>query len=354
MIFLSISYLFPHKRNPYLTFNFPERLQLAYLPTPIQKLERLSARWDGPAIYIKRDDLTGMAVSGNKVRKLEFSAAKALREGCTVLITCGGGQSNHARATAAVAAKLNLGCHLVLSGQPDQAQQGNLFLDRLLGAEITFLPDAGLHDFTDTMQTLADEYASKGEKPMVIPLGASDATGTLGYAWAVQEMMAQFADMQWTPDHIVVACGSGGTLAGLLLGQELFGLTSRIWGVNVTADGDYFRRKVVEILADFGREYGYTARVQADEVHMLDGYVGVGYAISGEAEMSLIAEAARHEAILLDTAYTGKAFYGMAQEIRKGRFKKGESLLFLHTGGLYGMFPHADSFEPQYFQAGRE
>lgn len=335
-----------------MPFIFPEKLQLAQLPTPIQKLERLTARWGGPALYIKRDDLTGMTVSGNKVRKLEFSAAKALREGCTVLITCGGGQSNHARATAAVAAKLGLRCHLVLSGTPDQPQQGNLFLDRLLGARITFLPEASLEDFEDAMADLAAGYARQGEKAMVIPLGASDATGTLGYAWAVKEMTEQFTAMQWTPDHIVVGCGSGGTLAGLLLGRELFGLTSQIWGINVRVDAAYFQQTTVEIFADFAREYGYQANIQASDVQMIDGYVGAGYAISGPAEMAVIAEAAREEALLLDTAYTGKAFYGLSQEVQKGRFNKDESVLFLHTGGLFGMFPHAEEFDLTNFQAG--
>lgn len=335
-----------------MTFTFPEKLQLAQLPTPIQKLERLTARWGGPALYIKRDDLTGMAVSGNKVRKLEFTAAKALREDCTVLITCGGGQSNHARATAAVAARLGLHSHLVLSGEPDQAQQGNLFLNRLLGAEITFLPGASLEDFEDTMKKVAAEYASKGEKALIVPLGASDATGTLGYAWSVREMMTQFEAMDWTPDHIVVGCGSGGTLAGLLLGKELFGLSSQIWGINVRADADYFQQTAVKIYADFAGEYGYHAKIQASDVKMIDGYVGAGYAISGPAEMAVIAEAAREEAILLDTAYTGKAFYGLSQEILKGRFTKDESVLFLHTGGVFGMFPNADEFDQTIFQAG--
>ena len=337
-----------------MVFTFPEKLQLAQLPTPIQKMERLTVRWGGPALFIKRDDLTGMAVSGNKVRKLEFSAAKALREGCTVLISCGGGQSNHARATAAVAAKLGLRCHLVLTGAPDQPQRGNLFLNRLLGAEITFLPEADLEDFEDAMAELAANYAHQGEKALVIPLGASDATGTLGYAWAVKEMVEQFDAMQWTPDHIVVGCGSGGTLAGLLLGKELFGLTSQIWGINVRADAEYFQQMAVKIYADFAREYGYQANIQASDVHMIDGYVGAGYAISGPAEMAVIAEAAREEAILLDTAYTGKAFYGLAQEIRKGRFKKDERILFLHTGGLFGMFPHAEEFDQKSIQAGDE
>ncbi|MDX9864203.1 MAG: D-cysteine desulfhydrase family protein [Anaerolineaceae bacterium] len=337
-----------------MTFTFPEKLQLAQLPTPIQKMERLTARWGGPDLYIKRDDLTGMAVSGNKVRKLEFSAAKALREGCTVLITCGGGQSNHARATAATAAKLGLRCHLVLSGAPDQPQQGNLFLNRLLGAEITFLPEASLEDFNEVMCELAADYARQGEKALIIPLGASDATGSLGYAWAVKEMTGQFDAMQWTPDHIVVGCGSGGTLAGLLLGKELFGLTSQVWGINVRVDAAYFQQAVVDIFADLAREYGYQTRIQASDVHMIDGYVGAGYAISGPAEMAVIAEAAREEAILLDTAYTGKAFYGLSQEVYKGRFSKDASVLFLHTGGLFGMFPQAEEFDPKSFQAGDE
>jgi D-cysteine desulfhydrase len=337
-----------------MVFTFPEKLCMAQLPTPIQEMGRMTARWGGPMLYIKRDDLTGMAVSGNKVRKLEFSAAKALRTGCTVLITCGGGQSNHARATAAVAAKLGMRCHLVLSGAPDQAQRGNLFLDRLLGAEITFLPEASLEDFEEAMVEVATDYARQDKRAMVIPLGASDATGTLGYAWAVNEMIKQFDAMQWTPDHIVVGCGSGGTLAGLLLGKEMFGLNSQIWGINVRADTEYFQQTAVKIYADFAREYGYQARIQASDVHMIDGYVGAGYAISGPAEMAVIAEAAREEAILLDTAYTGKAFYGLSQEVRKGRFKKDESVLFLHTGGLFGMFPHAEEFDQTSFQAGDE
>lgn len=335
-----------------MPFTFPEKLNLAQLPTPIQKMERLTARWGGPSLYIKRDDLTGIAVSGNKVRKLEFSAAKALREGCAVLITCGGGQSNHARATAAVAARLGLRCHLVLTGAPDQAQQGNLFLNRLLGAEITFLPEASLEDFEAAMAARAADYSRQGEKALVIPLGASDATGTLGYTWAVKEMVAQFDAMQWTPDHIVVGCGSGGTLAGLLLGKEMFGLTSQIWGINVRVDADYFQQTAVKIYADFAHEYDYQANIQASDVHIIDGYVGAGYAISGPAEMAVIAEAAREEAILLDTAYTGKAFYGLSQEIRRGRFNKDESVLFLHTGGLFGMFPHAEEFDQKILQAG--
>lgn len=335
-----------------MTFTFPEHLHLAQLPTPIQKLDRLTGRWGGPVLYVKRDDLTGMAVSGNKVRKLEFSAAKALREECSVLITCGGGQSNHARATAAVAARLGLGCHLVLSGEPDQAQQGNLFLDRLLGAQITFLPGASLDDFDNAMQELTETYARQGRKALVIPLGASDATGTLGYAWAVKEMMAQFAVMQWTPDHIVTACGSGGTLAGLLLGKEMFGLSSQVWGINVRADAAYFQQMAELIFAEFAREYGCASSIRSGNVQVIDGYVGAGYAVSGPAEMAVIAEAAREEALLLDTAYTGKAFYGLSQEIAKGRFRKDESILFLHTGGLFGMFPHAEAFDEKLLKAG--
>jgi D-cysteine desulfhydrase len=324
-----------------MNFVFPERIRIARLPTPIQKLSRLSERYGGPEIYIKRDDLTGIAVSGNKVRKLEFTVAQALKEGCDVLITCGGLQSNHARATAAVAARLGLKSHLVLRGETPSVPSGNLFLDLLLGAEITYLPDAERDELDECMHRVASKYEQKGNNPFIIPLGASDATGALGYVAAVQEMIVQFQEMKFTPDAIIVAAGSAGTLTGLLIGKKLFGLSSRIVGINITADEAYFHQEVAKILEEFRECYKADINVENTDFQIIDGYVGAGYAQSRPEELHFIAQIAKTEGIILDPTYTGKAMYGLFQEINRGTFKKGDKLLFVHTGGIFGLFPVA-------------
>lgn len=331
------------------SFTFPPRLELARLPTPIEKRERLTALLGGPEIYVKRDDMTGIALSGNKVRKLEFSAARALQEGCDVLITCGGVQSNHCRATAAVAARLGLQAHLVLGGERPALPEGNFFLDQLLGAEITLVPTEDLDALMLVMQELESRYRKQGKHPLIVPMGASDATGALGYAWAVGEMAQQFDALGFTPDMIWVASGSAGTHSGLLIGMELFDLPCRVYTVNVRMDAAYFRTEMARIFAEFDQRYGYLPQAKPEEALILDGYVGAGYALSTPAELQFIASVARSEGLLLDTAYTGKALYGFAQEVKKGTFKAGEKVLFIHTGGLFGLFPSAAEFAAHVF-----
>lgn len=333
-----------------MDFAFPDRIQIARLPTPIQELPRLSERLGGPDLYVKRDDLTGMAVSGNKVRKLEFVAARALAEGREVLITCGGLGSNHARATAAVAACLGLKCHLVLAGDPPDLPQGNLFLDLLLGAQITYAPGSDLDDLYVEMERLAAEYAESGSKALIVPLGASDATGALGYAFAVGEMTRQFEQMDVTPDAIIVGCGSGGTQAGLMIGKERFGLASRIVGINVRQDEAYFRREITRILGEFRDLYGVGVQATERDIHLLDGHVGAGYGQSQPDELRFIAQVARSEGLLLDATYTGKALYGLCHEIEKGTFKPGEKILFIHTGGVFSLLPQGADFAEHVFE----
>ena len=332
-----------------MNFVFPEKVDVAQLPTPIQKLSRLSEQFGGPEIFVKRDDLTGIAVSGNKVRKLEFTAAYALQEGYDVLITCGGVQSNHSRATAAVAARLGLKSHLVLRGEAPDVPNGNLFLDLLLGAKLTYIPGADHQALLAGMEQVAAAYAKQGHKALIIPMGASNALGSLGYVAAIREMMQQFQEMEWTPDYIVTATGSGGTMAGLILGKKLFGLSSQIVGVNVCDDAEYFHQEIAKIMQEFCKRYDVDVQAELTDYQIIDGYVGEGYALSRPEEQHFIAQVARTEGIILDPVYTGKAMYGLSQEIAKGAFTKEEKVLFIHTGGIYGLFPGAAEFSKEVF-----
>ena len=332
-----------------MPLEFPEKIDIARLPTPITKLTRLSELFGGPDIYIKRDDLTGLAVSGNKVRKLEFSAGLALKNGCDTLITCGGLQSNHCRATAAVAALLGLKSHLVLVGEKPEPPQGNVLINLMMGAEITYLPGQDLDGLTEAMNRIAAGYEAKGNKPFIIPMGASDATGALGYVNAVVEMTGQFAEMNFIPDDIIVATGSGGTQAGLVIGRALFGLTSRIQAVNVRCDEKHFVEEITKIMDEFEAGHGVDLASARKDISLIDGYVGDGYALCRPEVLRFIARVARTEGILLDPVYTGKAMYGLYREIEKGNFKKGQKVLFIHTGGAFSLFKWAERFSRDVF-----
>lgn len=319
-----------------------KKIPLAQLPTPVQHLSRISAKFQGPEIYIKRDDLTGIGISGNKVRKLEFSAASALEQNCDVLITCGGIQSNHARATAAVAARLGLSCHLVLNGNEPEIPEGNHFLDLMFGARITYAPQAGLTDLEDLLDETAKSYSARGQKPFIVPLGASDPTGSLGYVNAVGEMADQFDQLGFVPDHIICPTGSAGTLSGLIAGKELFALSSGITAFSVAFDRDFIRSRVDEIIDGLQKTYFPTLKISSTDIQIFDNYICGGYTKTDREQLGLIQEISRVEGILLDPVYTGKAFYGLSREIEKGTFKKGETVLFLHTGGIFGLFPYRE------------
>ena len=321
----------------------PSRISLAHLPTPIQKLERFSARL-GINIYIKRDDLTGMECSGNKIRKLEFAVREALDQGADTLITCGGLQSNHCRATAAVAARLGLRSCLVLrSADPSPKADGNLLIDRMLGADIRFIDaDAYRNRRSAIMESLAREYEAKGHRAYIIPEGASNGIGTFGYLTCMEEIAEQERQMGLTFDTIVDAVGSGGTFAGLFLANRLLHLEKRVVGINICDDAAFFRTRILEILEE-AQEYLETKVVIApEEIEILDGYVGEGYALSRPEELEFIRDFARLEGIVLDPVYTGKCLYGLQQEAEKGSFSGCKNLLFLHTGGLFGLFPIRD------------
>ncbi len=314
----------------------PERIRLANLPTKIEKLERLSQEL-GKSIWIKRDDQTGMEVSGNKVRKLEFAVKEALDQDCDHLITCGGIQSNHARATAAVAAKLGMGCTLVLRGEDREDREGNLFLETLMGAEVIFVTPEEFEESLDgIMEGVRDKLAQEGKKGYILPIGASNGIGSFGYLEAYDEIVEQEGELGLKFDAIVATVGSGGTFAGLYAGNQLDGGKRDIIGINISSTADYFRERVAQLLEEMKDYTEIPFETREEDIPIIDGYPGLGYALSRDEELEFIKWLARLEGLVLDPVYTGKAMYGLVQEIRKGNLDRYEDILFIHTGGIFG------------------
>ena len=334
------------------SLTFPPRINLAQSPTPVQPLPRLGEKL-GVDLYVKRDDLTGAALSGNKIRKLEFVLADALARQADTVITCGGAQSNHCRATAVAAARLGLNCRLLLR-TPDPANppptEGNILLDRMAGAEIVWISpeDYALRD--EYMEREGALLETSGRKPYLIPEGASNALGAWGYIRAAEELVNDIANLPGganQPCTIINAAGSGGTSAGLVLGAKMFDLNARIISINVSDDRDYFVNAIGDIcekaIADYQLEVDFS---RERNIEIIDGYVGRGYALSQTVELELLCETARTEGIFFDPVYTGKAFFGMVQELNKNSNCFGERVIFVHTGGIFGLLPLAAQIEP--------
>lgn len=327
-----------------MKFELPDSVKLAQLPTPIEKLERLSRRLEGPEIYIKRDDFTGLELSGNKVRKLEFLLAEALNQQCDSVITCGGNQSNHARTTAIACARLGLSTHLVLRDGMTKPLEGNLFLGRLVGAEIESVTSDEYLRVDEIMQAAADKLKSAGHTPFIIPEGGSNDIGALGYVRAAEEISKQLRESKLRIDHIVVPVGSGGTHAGLLFGKFIYDLPAQIHGINVCDDKAYFMGRISKILQKMEQRFKLNLQLDPQEINIIDGYVGKGYGLSSQEEIDLLKDIARMEGVILDPVYTSKAMLGLVDQIRKGAFKEGENILFIHTGGIFGLFPKKSLF----------
>jgi len=325
---------------------FPDSLPFANLPTPIRPLKRWSSFLGGPELWIKRDDLTGLGLTGNKVRKLEFIVAEALRQKAKVLITCGGLQSNHARTTAVLAAQLGLKSHLVLRGEARSPLQGNLLVDRLVGAEIKFVTaDEYALAVNEIMSEIAQGYEKKDIRAYIIPEGGSIGLGALGYAKAFIETLQQLDSLQVNIDIIVCATGSGGTQAGLILGKSLCNWQGQIIGINVCDDRQYFTRKINQILDEAEALLQPTLKIPRSDINILDGYVGLGYGKCKTEELEVLHHFARTEGIILEPVYTGKAMFGLADQIRKSNFRKNQKILFLHTGGIFGLMPFDGALE---------
>jgi len=324
----------------------PAFTPLANLPTPIQPLLKWQEKTAGVNWWIKRDDLTANAASGNKIRKLEYVAHAALARDADVLITCGGLQSNHARTTALVAAQLGLKSHLVLRGEMPAQWNGNFLLDKIAGATISFItPEEYAAANWQIMHTVAESYAAKGIKAIVIPEGASDALGTFGYAKAVEEIIQQSQAMGVSFDAVFCATGSGGTQAGLILGKALYGWNATVYGINICDDEAYFQQKIRTILDGVRADYLPEFAAARQDIRLLDGHIGDGYAKTRPEELATLIAFARLEGIILDPVYSGKALHGLMKEFNKGRFAGLANILFLHTGGLFGLFPFEAQFQ---------
>lgn len=324
----------------------PPRISLGQLPTPLYLLERVSADLGGPRIWLKRDDLSGLLLTGNKVRKLEFLVAQALEEGCDTLITCGGIQSNHCRATALVAAQLGLEACLILREDNEPQDEGNLFLDRLSGARCVMVDKTSFQkDLPGLVEHWRNFYLSRGRRPFFIPLGGSDEIGLWGYVAACEELRDDFHKHNINPSHIVVATGSGGTQAGLTAGAAMQGLETEVIGMAVCDSEEYFNGKVRSDLEAWVCRYHLALDLDALKIQTNDRYRGPSYGVADREVYDTISYVAGREGIVFDPVYTGKAFFGLLEEIRAGRLKNSEDVVFVHTGGLFGVFPHASRFE---------
>ena len=320
------------------------RLHFAHLPTPIEELPRLSAALGGPRILVKRDDQTGLAFGGNKTRKLEFLVAEAQEQGAKMMISAGAIQSNHCRQTAAAAARFGFECTLVLTGELPEQPSGNLLLDQLFGARIVNVADR--KDRDRVLQETFDRAASEGKKPYLVPYGGSSPTGALGYAFAVEELMKQMAGFRSFQnfgsldrvDWIIFGTSSGGTHAGLVLGQRVFGYKGKILGISIDEPVEWLQKNVSALASSASEKLGERIEFAPAEVSANADYCAAGYGVLTGAEREAVRLFARHEGLLLDPVYTGRAAAGMIDLVRKGFFKKDETVLFWHTGGQPALF----------------
>jgi len=317
-----------------------ERIVLAHLPTPIEPLPKLTKLLQGPQLFIKRDDLTGLGLGGNKTRKLEYLAADALAQGCRMLITTGAVQSNHCRQVAAAAARLSLGCILVLAGEDPGSRQGNLLLDELSGAKLIFVPKEERDQRLQQAFTQAEE---NGMQPYLIPYGGSNPVGVQGYIQAMQELQ----DQNLQPDWIILASSSGGTQAGLLLGAKQTSFPGRILGISVDKPADELTQTIMALANQTAAWLGIDKKIESEDVLVNGVYCQAGYGILQPAEVEAICLFARTEGILLDPVYTGRAAAGLIDLIRKGFFSPNETVLFWHTGGIPALFaePYASALQ---------
>ena len=331
---------------------FP-RKSLAFLPTPLAELARLSAALGGPRVFMKRDDQTGLATGGNKARKLEFLVGDALARGCDSLVSGGAAQSNHCRQTAAAAAACGMACHLVLGGERPERPDGNLLLDLLLGAVIHW---SGPRRKGEDIPAVAAELRAAGGRPYLIPYGGSNAVGALGFASAVGEIAAQLSDGGISPSRIVFASSSGGTHAGLMVGARLFGFAPTLTGICIDKaddDGIDFADRVLALanetadLVGLGPGRGSGRSFDAGDIVLRREFTGGGYGVVGENERRALRLAARTEGILLDPVYSGRALGALVSMIEAGEMEKDETVVFWHTGGTPALFAYAGELASQ-------
>jgi D-cysteine desulfhydrase family pyridoxal phosphate-dependent enzyme len=326
------------------------RIKLASLPTPLLDATRLSATLGGPRILIKRDDLTGLAMGGNKSRKLEFILADAKAKGADILITSGAAQSNFAVQMAAAGCKLDMRTILILLKGQHTEVQGNLLLGQLLDAEVRYMEVAPA-EFNkgfkaleqlgfEAMEQLANELRGKGHNPYVIRSGGDIPLGTVGYVVAAREIAQQLSDLGLQANYLVVAHGAGGTQAGLALGAKYYKLPFRVIGCSVSFAKEGCQNFCAELYNNTARMLGLDLTISPDEVVVFDDYIGDGYGIPSKACKDAIKLVAKTEGIFLDPVYTGKAMAGLIDLIHKNKFASSDTVIFIHTGGVPALFAY--------------
>lgn len=325
------------------------RVRLAHLPTPLEEAPRLARALGGPRIFVKRDDATGLALGGNKVRKLEFILADALRAGADTILTTGGAQSNHCRMTVAACRRLGLDVHLVLDGGRPAEVTGSLLADSLMGAAVEFLETDDEDEVAAHLEARREALAARGRRPYVVPLGGSVPLGAVGFALGVLEVLEQAAAMDVAFDRIVVASGSGGTQAGLELGARALRTGARVEGIAISANALRRGPRVAELATAGAELLGVDLEVRPEDVAILGGYVGPGYGVLTPAAADAIRLVARTEGLLLDPVYTGKAMAGLVDRIRSGAIGRDETVLFWHTGGVPALFAYAGHFREEWW-----
>jgi L-cysteate sulfo-lyase len=326
---------------------FP-RVRIAHLPTPLEPMERLSKSLGGPRIWIKRDDCTGLSTGGNKTRKLEFLIADALQKNADVVITQGATQSNHARQTAAAAAKFGLECHILLEDRTgnntaDYTLNGNVLLDQLHGATISKRP--GGADMNAEMGRLAEKFRESGKTPYVIPGGGSNPIGALGYVNAALELVAQANEKGLTISHLIHATGSAGTQAGLVTGLAALNAGIPVLGIGVRAPKEQQEKSVFDLATRTAAHLGLPDLIKREQVVANCDYVGSGYGLPTDGMREAISMLAKLEGILLDPVYSGKGMAGLIDLVRKGYFPSDTDIVFLHTGGSTGLFGYREAFD---------
>ncbi len=318
---------------------FP-RTRLTFLPTPLVELRRLGRLLGGPRLLMKRDDMTGLGLGGNKTRKVEFLLGEALAQGCDTVITGGATQSNHCRQTSAAAAAAGLECHLALGGTRPDTPGGNLLLDLLFGAVVHW---CGENRKGERIPEIAEELRAKGRVPYVIPYGGSNAVGALGLVAAIVELRGQLEEQGQKVDCLVVASSSGGTHAGMVVGLDLCGLAARVVGIGIDKGGPgegRYESRLAALANEVAALLHLESRYTEDRFDVRNDYLGAGYGAVGDLEREAIRLVARHEGVLLDPVYTGRAMGGLVDLIRKGEFGKDETVLFWHTGGAPAVFAY--------------
>jgi D-cysteine desulfhydrase family pyridoxal phosphate-dependent enzyme len=317
------------------------RFELAQLPTPIEKLVRLSRELGGPELLIKRDDQTGLALGGNKTRKLEFLVGDALAQDADTLVTVGAAQSNHCRQTAAAAAKAGLKCELILNGTKTDLPNGNLLLNRLFGATEHWIERS---QRAAKLREVTDRLRAQGDKPYVIGVGGSNGVGATGYVVAMIELMEQLRASGQRVDHILFGTSSGGTQAGIELGARIVGFSGTLHGLSIDKNEPEhleYESEVAQIANECAAYIESEKRLSKADIKVVYGYMGEGYGVVGELEREAVHLMARNEGIVLDPVYTGRAFGALLDLIRKRVFKRGETVLFWHTGGAPALFAYA-------------